>query len=99
MTRLSVRVRPGAPRARIRGWRADGTLQLDVVAPPAEGRANRAALELLAEALGVAVRNLSVARGRAARSKWVVIAGLEADEVKQRIERALAEAPGAGHGG
>ena len=86
---LSVRVQPGAARTGLKGWRADGALQLAVSAPPEEGKANRAVLELLADVLGVGVRALSVQRGAASRSKWIEIEGLGPDEVRQRVDQAL----------
>lgn len=94
MTRLSVRVQPGAPRGRLKGWRADGALQLAVAAAPEDGRANRAVLELLAGVLGIGVKALSLERGATSRSKLIEIEGLGEDEVKMRIDRALARARG-----
>ena len=95
MTRLAVRVQPGASRSALKGWRADGALALAVGAAPERGRANRAALALLAEVLGIAVSALAVARGETSRSKWIEIEGLTEGEVKQRIDAALAGKPGA----
>jgi uncharacterized protein YggU (UPF0235/DUF167 family) len=94
MTRLHVRVQPGAPQARLKGWRADGALQLAVAAAPEDGKANRAVLELLAGALGIGVKALSLKRGAASRSKLIEVEGLEEDEVRLRIDRALAATRG-----
>jgi uncharacterized protein len=96
---LRLRVQPGAPRSRLKGWRADGALQLSVSAAPEDGRANRAVLELLAEALGVGVRSLKVERGEASRSKWIAIQGLAGSEVRERIDRAIEASRGGRHDG
>ena len=90
--RLAVRVRPGARRAEIKGWLADRTLQLAVVAPPEGGRANEAVAELLAEALGLKVRDIEVVRGQRSRAKLIEVRGLEESEIRRRLERAQEEA-------
>src|SRR5689334_25378665 len=46
MTRISVRVQPGARRTALLGRLADGTWKLAVTAPPEGGRANDAVVEL-----------------------------------------------------
>lgn len=88
--RLELRVQPGAPRTGLRGRMADGTLKVAVAAPPEGGRANEAVVELVAELLGVARRQVRVARGASSRSKSLEIEGLAPEEVGRRIERALA---------
>lgn len=63
---------PGASRDEIKV--EDGTVQLRVTAPPADGAANEAVLRLLAAALGRPRRDLTLLRGAAARIKLVGIA-------------------------
>lgn len=65
---LSVRVQPGARRARLAGtW--NGLLKLAVSAPPEDGRANEAAAALLAELFGLRPSAVTLVRGPASRSK------------------------------
>ena len=87
---LRVHVHPRARRESLRGWRGDGSLGLDVVAPPEGGRANRAVATLLAEALRVARGRIAVVRGLASRAKWVEVEGMSETEIRRRIEAALA---------
>lgn len=87
--RLAVRVHPGARRAGLTGWMDDGALKLAVAAPPEGGRANEAVVELLADTLGVARRQVTVARGLSARAKTVEIDGLDEAEVRRRVDAAL----------
>ncbi len=87
--RLAVRVHPGARRAGLAGWREDGALKLAVAAPPEGGRANEAVVELIADTLGVARRQVTVARGGSSRSKTVEIEGLDEAEVRRRVDAAL----------
>lgn len=77
-----VRVTPNAGRDGIDGIasRADGSrvLKLRVSAPPDQGRANAATIALLAKALGLPRRLLTLRRGETARTKTVLVAaGLE----------------------
>ena len=51
-TILPVRAHPGARRNEIRGEH-DGALRVSVTAAPEKGKANKAIIELLAEALGL----------------------------------------------
>ena len=76
---LSLRVTPNAGADRIEGVerRADGeaVLRVRVAAAPDKGKANTAALALLARALGVPRTSLRLVAGETARSKRVAIAG------------------------
>lgn len=81
---LRVRVQPGARRSEVVGWQA-GVLRVRVQAPPVEGRANEALVELLARALGVPKGTLSVRLGRGAREKLLVVEGLTEAELRARL--------------
>ena len=71
---LDVLVQPRASRARI-GPVHEGRLKVAVTAPPVDGEANRAVLELLARSLGVARGQLEVVRGESSRRKTVRVRG------------------------
>jgi uncharacterized protein (TIGR00251 family) len=86
---MRVRVHPGARRNGFRGFAADGALRVEVSAPPADGRANQAVEALLAETLGLKVRQVSVVRGATSRVKVVQIEGLTGSEAENRIRAAL----------
>ena len=89
--KLRVRVHPGARRNAIRAWLEDGTLQLDVTAPPEDGRANRAVCDLIAVALKVPRRQVSVTRGAGSRLKELTIEGVEAGTAKPALDALLKE--------
>ncbi len=84
MTRIAVRVQPGARRNAIERV-ADGALRVRVTSPPERGRANEAVLELLADALDVPKSRLSIVRGHRARQKVVEVEGLTDDELERRV--------------
>ncbi len=69
--RLVLRVTPGARSEAIE--LGEGVLQVKVRAKPDDGKANRAVLELLADALGIGVSRLDLLRGATGRDKLVRI--------------------------
>ncbi len=69
---IKVRVQPGASRNRVQGFR-EGALRVSVTAPPHDGKANAALLELLAASLGIARSRLRIVRGHAVRDKVVTV--------------------------
>ena len=86
MGKLGVRVQPGASRSEVVGWEADGSLRVRLQAPPIEGRANRALIECLAEALGLRRSAITLVRGSSSRQKVVEVEGLALAAIRQRLE-------------
>jgi uncharacterized protein (TIGR00251 family) len=84
--RFTVRVQPRSSRAGVDGVH-DGALRVRVHAPPVEGAANDAVVEVLAKALGVAKRAVAIVSGAKSRSKVVEVSGLSAAEVRRRFSR------------
>lgn len=87
MGRIELTVSPGSTRSELvsrhgGGWRAR------VAAPPERGRANRALVELLAEALGVPRERVTVVAGASGRRKVVEVEGLASDELDRRLAQA-----------
>jgi uncharacterized protein (TIGR00251 family) len=89
MTRLRLRVSPGAGRAAIVGRYGEGW-KVRVTAPPEGGRANDAVLRLLAEALAVPRDTLTLVSGHGGRDKIVELAGLGPALVERRLASASA---------
>jgi len=69
---LAVSVVPNAKRTGADGLH-DGALRVRLAAPPVDGKANEALLAWLAAELGVPRRRLELARGQAARRKWLAL--------------------------
>jgi uncharacterized protein len=92
VTPLVVRVRV-VPRARANVLAADGAggLRARLTAPPVEGAANRALIDLMARALRVKRADLELRKGERGRDKLVAVHGLSAAELALRI-RALGSA-------
>ena len=66
---LRVRVQPKARANAVLGWRGEA-LRVTVTAAPADGKANRAVIELLAATLSVPPSSISLVRGATSRDKW-----------------------------
>ena len=73
--RLSVRLRPRSGRNAI-DVAEDGTVRVRVTAAPDRGKANEAAVELLAKRLRVPKSAIRLVRGQRARDKTFEIDGL-----------------------
>jgi uncharacterized protein len=80
---ITVRVIPRSSRNAL-AWE-QGTLKARLTAPPVDGAANAALINLLAERLSVPRRNISIVRGETARQKMLEIADLTPDEVERRL--------------
>ncbi len=87
--RLTVRVQPRAARSRVLGRHGDA-LKVQVAAPPVEGAANAAVIELLATWLGVSRRDVDLRQGERGRTKVVAIAAADPAAMGRRIEELLA---------
>ena len=86
---LDIKVQPGASKDIVGGVslgsKGEPRLTVRVTAPPEDGRANKAALAILAEALGLPKSALSLASGEKARQKTVAI-DADAEAVGARID-------------
>lgn len=87
--RFAVKVQPGARRNALTARLDSGEWKLAVTAPPEDGRANEAVMELVATLLGVKRRQVTVTRGHSSRSKTIEVADLETGVVEQRLAAAL----------
>jgi uncharacterized protein (TIGR00251 family) len=67
---IQVRVTPRAKRNAVTRT-PDGSLKVYVTAPPEDGRANDAVIEVLADWLGVKRRQVEIIRGATSRNKVV----------------------------
>ncbi len=81
MARLKLHLTPGARQEGIGGWQG-GALRLRVRARAEKGRANEAALRLLADRLGLPRAALSIIRGATSRDKLVQVDGLSEVELR-----------------
>jgi hypothetical protein len=81
---IEVRLKPNARQTSLALGDA-GLLHVRVNAPPIEGRANLALIELLSETLNIPKSWLSIKRGLASKNKVVAVLGMTKDELLRRI--------------
>lgn len=76
---LAVRAQPGAKKTAIVGVYGEGAasqLKIAVQAPPVEGKANAALIELLAELCGLPRNRIELQAGELNRSKVFLLRGI-----------------------
>ena len=78
-------VQPRASRARF-GPRHDGRIKLAVTAPPVDGEANAAVIELVAKSFGVPRSAVEVIAGAASRRKTVRVRGVTRDALDRAVQ-------------
>lgn len=86
---LAVKVQPKSRRPGIRGRTRDGRgecLRIGVADPPEDGRANRAACALVADAIGIPPSAVRVVLGQTGRSKTLHVQGDPTDLTRKLEE-------------
>jgi uncharacterized protein len=81
---LDIRVIPRAGRSGFAGVR-DGALLVRLAAAPVDGAANDELIALIAKALRIPRRDITIVSGERARSKRVRIAGIDGAEALARL--------------
>jgi uncharacterized protein (TIGR00251 family) len=82
---IEILVQPRASRAKI-GPMHDGRIKVAVTAPPVDGEANAAVIELLARRLGIARGDIAVIAGASSRRKTLRIANITAAQIAELVE-------------
>jgi len=86
---LAVRVTPRASRNRITEVLGDGTVKIQLTAPPVDGEANAKLIEFLAEVLNVPKSHVEIVAGTTGRDKLVTVTGINTATVHERILASL----------
>jgi uncharacterized protein (TIGR00251 family) len=85
---LTVRAQPGARKNAVLGEQA-GALKVAVTAPPEDGRANAALVEVLRDWLGLKRSQVELVSGATNRNKVFLIRGLTPEQLTQVITSKL----------
>ena len=85
---IALRVAPGASRERVVGIHGRA-LKVAVQAAPEKGKANARVLQVLATALGISTRDLTLLSGDTSRDKRILIAGLPRAQLLARLAELL----------
>ncbi|MBC7976099.1 MAG: YggU family protein [Myxococcales bacterium] len=81
---VDILVQPRASRAKI-GPMHDGRIKIAVTAPPVDGEANAAVIELFAKQLGIARGDIEVVAGASSRRKTLRIAHVTAQQIAELV--------------
>jgi uncharacterized protein (TIGR00251 family) len=87
---LPVRAQPGARRQGVQGEQ-NGALKVAVSAPPEDGRANQALVEVLRDVLGLKRSQVELFSGATAREKRFLIRGLTRAVLETRVAELLGD--------
>jgi uncharacterized protein (TIGR00251 family) len=88
---VAVHVTPRSRKDELSGISPDGTLRVRLTAPPVEGAANKALLDLLAHILGVRPASLEIIGGEKGKDKIVSVVDLDAHTVEEKVRKYLRE--------
>lgn len=81
---LKVRVSPNSSK-NVLSVGTGERLEVKLTAPPKEGKANEQLVKFLGKTLGIAPSSISILRGRSSRDKILLVRGLDAGAVKERL--------------
>ena len=81
---FAVKVHPRAKVNAITGELGDA-LKVSLTTPPVEGRANEACVEFFAKLLKVPRSSVTIASGLSGRNKVIRVAGVTAQQVRDRV--------------
>jgi uncharacterized protein len=81
---FAVKVHPRAKKNAITG-EVGNALKLALTAPPVDGKANEACIEFFAKLLNLPRSSVTIASGRTSRNKVIRVAGLTAQQVRDRL--------------
>ena len=81
---FAVKVHPRAKKNAITGEVGDA-LKLALTAPPVDGKANEACIEFFAKLLNLPRSSVTIAAGLTTRNKVIRVAGLTAQQVRDRL--------------
>ena len=81
---FAVRIHPRARKNAITGELGEA-LKLSLTAPPVEGEANAACIEFFANLLKVPRSSVTIAAGQTSRNKLIAVAGLTAQQLRDRL--------------
>jgi uncharacterized protein YggU (UPF0235/DUF167 family) len=84
LTRLTVKVVPGASRDGIAGW-LGGDLKVRVAAPAERGKANAAVEALICAALALPKESVRIVAGATSPRKVLEVDGLTEAEIRARL--------------
>jgi uncharacterized protein len=84
---LEVRVVARSRKQEISGFLEDGKLKIRLTAPPVEGKANQALIQLLSEVLQLPKSKIEITSGIHNRDKRLEISGVDQESLNRLLNR------------
>lgn len=81
---FAIKVQPRARKNAVTGEVGDA-LKIALTAPPAEGKANDACIEFLANILKVPRSSVTIASGQTSRRKVIRVTGVSSSQLRERL--------------
>ena len=78
---------PRSSRAEISKWDEAGRLRVRVSSPPVDGAANEDLRRIIADRLGIPVRDVRIVRGDTSRQKCIAVKGVSVDHLEKILGR------------
>lgn len=70
---LSFKINPGNSKNEIKDIMADGTIKINITAPPEKGKANKELIKFLSQEFAIDKRNITILSGETAQLKLIKI--------------------------
>jgi uncharacterized protein len=83
---FDIHVNPHASRSGISGI-SEGMLKLKVTAPPVEGAANEACIDLLAKSLKLRKSQMKISSGAKGRKKTILVSEISKTDLERKIRQ------------
>ncbi|HNZ10305.1 MAG: hypothetical protein BWX99_00915 [Deltaproteobacteria bacterium ADurb.Bin151] len=83
---FDIHVNPHASRAGISGI-SEGMLKIKVTAPPVEGAANEACIDLLAKSLKLRKSQMKISTGAKGRKKTILVSEISKTDLERKIRQ------------
>lgn len=82
---LVIRLSPRSPKNEFSGIMEDGTIKIRLNAPPVDGKANKALIDFLSEALDIQKEDISIISGYTNRTKMISVMGANKELLIKKI--------------
>lgn len=84
---IKVKINPRSSTNDINYIMDDGTIKINITAPPVDGKANQALKKLLSKELGISEDSVQIIAGQTSHTKLIKIIGLENSEIIKKLRK------------
>jgi len=84
---IKVKINPRSSTNCINCFMDDGTIKINITAPPVDGKANQALKKFLSKELSVSDDSVQIISGLTSHTKFIKIIGLENSEIIRKLSK------------